>query len=42
LSDHRLKIANGDKAAADMATLNVAANKVETLVHARRAMLKTS
>ncbi|OKO87845.1 C4-dicarboxylate ABC transporter substrate-binding protein [Bradyrhizobium sp. NAS80.1] len=42
LSDQRLKIASGDEDAADMATLNVAANRVESLIHARRAMLSTS
>ncbi|WP_050426303.1 TAXI family TRAP transporter solute-binding subunit [Bradyrhizobium tropiciagri] len=42
LSDQRLKIANGDEDAADMATLNVAANRVESLIHARRATLKPS
>ncbi len=29
-----------DKDQTDMATLNVAANKVESLLHTRRAMLK--
>ncbi|MCK1281089.1 ABC transporter substrate-binding protein [Bradyrhizobium sp. 61] len=42
LSDQRLKIASGDQDAADMATLNVAANRVESLIHARRAKLNTS
>jgi TRAP-type uncharacterized transport system substrate-binding protein len=42
LSDQRLKIASGDEDAADMATLNVAANRVESLIHARRAILRPS
>lgn len=42
LSDQRLKIASGDQDAPDMATLNVAANRVESLIHARRATLNTS
>ncbi|MFQ3457996.1 TAXI family TRAP transporter solute-binding subunit [Bradyrhizobium sp. UFLA01-814] len=42
LSDQRLKIASGDEGATDMATLNVAANRVEGLIHGRRATLKPS
>jgi TRAP-type uncharacterized transport system substrate-binding protein len=42
LSDQRLKIASGDEDAADMAMLNVAANRVENLIHARRSILKSS
>jgi TRAP-type uncharacterized transport system substrate-binding protein len=42
LSDQRLKIASGDEDATDMATLNVAANRVESLIHARRAILRPS
>lgn len=41
LSDQRLKIADGDQDAVDMATLNLAVNRVENLIHARRTMLKT-
>jgi hypothetical protein len=42
LSDQQLKVASGDENATDMATLNVAANRVESLIHARRATLSTS
>ncbi|NEV01326.1 TAXI family TRAP transporter solute-binding subunit [Bradyrhizobium uaiense] len=42
LTDQQFKIASGDEDATDMATLNVAANRVESLIHARRATLKPS
>jgi len=38
LSDQRLKISGGEEDATDMAALNVAANRVESLIQARRAV----
>lgn len=38
--NQHLKIAGEDEHETDLATLNVAANKIERLIPARRAMLK--
>src|SRR5256714_4932030 len=39
LTAHRAKSANGDESAVDEATLNVAAHRLESLIHDRRAIL---
>jgi hypothetical protein len=39
LKEQRAKTATGDESAVDAATLNVAAHRLENLIHDRRAML---